>query len=173
MPRSIPWMAPNGAKQGQVQSQDQGKASNPSKRKRSSDVIDLTDDGAGAKSTPKTPRTGHDKSFSRTPSQSQSHTSAGPTSAARSRQFARTPSWTQPSPSSQGPRTSSNYVPPWTPPTSSRQHSQAERDAWLQEEGNDIFENVASSQNIPGLEQYQKYGQLDTKIVGVRFYTGE
>lgn len=154
MPRSIPWMAPNGGKQ--------GKPSDASKRKRSSDVIDLTGDSAETRPAPKTPRT----SSTRTPSHSQS--SAGPSSsAARSRQYGRTPSWTQPSPS-QGNR--SAYVPPWTPPT---QHSQAERDAWLQEEDNDIFENVASSQNVPAAyEQYQKYGTVDTKIVGVRFYTG-
>ncbi|TIA12890.1 SNF2 family DNA-dependent ATPase domain-containing protein [Aureobasidium pullulans] len=154
MPRSIPWMAPNGGKQGQP--------SDAFKRKRSSDVIDLTGDSAETRPAPKTPRT----SSTRTPTHSQS--SAGPSSsAARSRQYGRTPSWTQPSPS-QGNR--SAYVPPWTPPT---QHSQAERDAWLQEEDNDIFENVASSQNVPAAhEQYQKYGTVDTKIVGVRFYTG-
>ncbi|CAD0048283.1 unnamed protein product [Aureobasidium pullulans] len=154
MPRSIPWMAPNGGKQGQP--------SDASKRKRSSDVIDLTGDSAETRPAPKTPRT----SSTRTPSHSQS--SAGPSSsAARSRQYGRTPSWTQPSPS-QGNR--SAYVPPWTPPT---QHSQAEHDAWLREEDNDIFENVASSQNVPAAhEQYQKYGSVDTKIVGVRFYTG-
>jgi hypothetical protein len=112
---------------------------------------------------PKTSRT----TSTRTPSHSQS--SAGPSStAAGGRSFARTPSWTQPSPSSQRSRTT--QVPPWTPP---RQHSQAERDAWLQEEDNDIFENVASSQAPPvSHEQYQKYGSLDTKCVGVRFYTG-
>jgi SWI/SNF-related matrix-associated actin-dependent regulator of chromatin subfamily A3 len=150
-PRSIPWMAPNGAKQGQ--------ASDSSKRKR--EVVDLTNDET--RSTPKTSRT----SSTRTPSQSQG--SAGPSSAgARDRSFARTPSWTQPSPSSQRSRTA--QVPPWTPP---QQHSQAERDAWLQEEDNEIFENVDSSQSAPvAHEQYQKYGSLDTKIVGVRFYTG-
>ncbi|KAI5260950.1 SNF2 family DNA-dependent ATPase domain-containing protein [Aureobasidium subglaciale] len=152
MSRSIPWMAPN-AKQGQ--------ASDRSKRKRSSgDVIDLTGDGAETRPITKTPRT----SSARTPSHSQS--SAGPSS--RNRQFARTPSLTQQSPSSQRSRTA--YVPPWTPP---QQHSQAERDAWLQEEDNEIFENVASSQTPPvAHDQYQKYGFLDTKIVGVRFYTG-
>lgn len=127
-PRSIPWMAPNGAKQGQ--------ASDFSKRKR--EVVDLTDDKSETRSTPKTSRT----STTRTPSHSQS--SAGPSSAAgRDRSFARTPSWTQPSPSSQRSRTA--QVPPWTPP---QQHSQAERDAWLHEEDNDIFENVASSQSL-------------------------
>lgn len=153
MPRSIPWMPPNGGKQGAV--------SDASKRRRSSDVIDLTGDSAEAR-PPKAPR-----SSAGTPSHSRS--SAGPSSsAAGGRQFARTPSWTQPSPSSQRSRTA--YVPPWTPP---QQHSQAERDAWLQEEDNDIFENVASSQNLPvAQDQYQKYGSLDTKIVGVRFYTG-
>ncbi|KAI4716965.1 SNF2 family DNA-dependent ATPase domain-containing protein [Aureobasidium sp. EXF-10727] len=156
MPRSVPWMPPNGAKQGQ--------ASDSSKRKRPSEVIDLTDD-AETRPNSKTPRISH--SSARTPSRSQS--SAGPSSAATgSRQFARTPSWTHPSPSSQRSRTA--YVPPWTPP---QQHSQAERDAWLQEEDNDIFENVASSQTPPvAHDQYQKYGSLDTKIVGVRFYTG-
>ncbi|KAI4842603.1 SNF2 family DNA-dependent ATPase domain-containing protein [Aureobasidium sp. EXF-8845] len=149
-PRSIPWMAPNAAKQGQ--------ASDSPKRKR--DVVDLTD---GTRSTPKTART----TSTRTPSHSQS--SAGPGStAAGGRSLARTPSWTQPSPSSRRSRTA--QVPPWTPP---QQHSQAERDAWLQEEDNDIWENVASSQAPPvAHEQYQKYGSLDTKIVGVRFYTG-
>ncbi|KAG9807311.1 hypothetical protein KCU77_g21446, partial [Aureobasidium melanogenum] len=145
MPRSIPWMAPNSRKQ--------SAASDASKRKRSSDVIDLTGDFAETR-PPKTPR---------------SRSSTGPSSsAAGGRQFARTPSWTQPSPSSQRSRTA--YVPPWTPP---QQHSQAERDAWLQEEDNGIFENVASSQNHPvAYDQYQKYGSLDTKIVGVRYYTG-
>lgn len=146
-------MAPNGGKQ--------GAASNASKRKRSSDVIDLTGD-SGETRPPKTPR-----SSAGTPSQARR--SAGPNSSTgRDRQFARTPSWNQPSPSSQRSRTA--YVPPWTPP---QQHSQAERDAWLQEEDNDIFENVASSQSPPvAQDQYQKYGSLDTKIVGVRFYTG-
>ncbi|KAH0173538.1 SNF2 family DNA-dependent ATPase domain-containing protein, partial [Aureobasidium melanogenum] len=152
MPRSVPWMAPNGGKQ--------GAASDASKRKRSSDVVDLTGDFAETR-PPKTPRSSAD-----TPSHSRS--SAGPSSSAGGRQFARTPSWTQPSPSSQRSRTA--YVPPWTPP---QQHSQAERDAWLQEEDNGIFENVASSQNPPvAYDQYQKYGSLDTKIVGVRYYTG-
>jgi SWI/SNF-related matrix-associated actin-dependent regulator of chromatin subfamily A3 len=148
-PRSIPWMAPNGAKQGQ--------APDSSKRKR--EVVDLTGETS---STPKMSRTS-----THTPSRSRS--SAGPSStAAGGRSFARTPSWTQPSPSSQRSRTA--QVPPWTPP---QQHSQAERDAWLQEEDNDIFENVASSQAPPvSHEQYQKYGSLDTKCVGVRFYTG-
>ena len=146
-------MAPNGAKQGQV--------SDSSKRKR--EVVDLTDDNSEPRSTTKTSRT----SSTRTPSHSQS--SVGPSStAAGGRTFARTPSWTQPSPSSQRSRTA--QIPPWTPP---QQHSQAERDAWLQEEDNDIFEDVASSQTTPVThEQYQKYGSLDTKIVGVRFYTG-
>ncbi|KAI4745354.1 SNF2 family DNA-dependent ATPase domain-containing protein [Aureobasidium sp. EXF-12298] len=141
-PRSIPWMAPNGAKQGQTY--------DSSKRKR--EVVDLTEDET--RSTPKTSRT----SSTRTPSHSQR--SSGPSSAAgKERSFARTPSWTQPT-----------QVPPWTPP---QQHSQAERDAWLQEEDNEIFENVDSSQSAPvAHEQYQKYGSLDTKIVGVRFYTG-
>ena len=141
-------MAPNGGKQ--------GKASDSSKRKRE-EVVDLTDDNSETRSAPKTSRT----SSTRTPSHSQS-------SAAGNRILARTPSWTQPSPSSQRSRTA--HVPPWTPP---QQHSQAERDAWLQEEDNDIFENVASSQSPPvAHDQYQKYGSLDTKIVGVRFYTG-
>jgi len=146
-PRSIPWMAPNGGKQ--------EKSSGSSKRKRE-EVVDLTGD-LDTRQTPKTSRT----SSTRTPSHSQS-------SAAGNRSLARTPSWTQPSPSSQRSRTA--QVPPWTPP---QQHSQAERDAWLQEEDNDIFENVASSQSPPvAHDQYQKYGSLDTKIVGVRFYTG-
>ncbi|THZ84049.1 SNF2 family DNA-dependent ATPase domain-containing protein [Aureobasidium pullulans] len=152
MPRSIPWMAPNGGKQGQP--------SDASKRKRSSDVIDLTGDSAETRPAPKTPRT----SSTRTPSHSQS--SAAPSSsAARSRQYGRTPSWTQPSPS-QGNR--SAYVPPWTPPT---QHSQAERDAWLQEEDNDIFENVASSQNVPAAhERYQKYeGRENTTKISEQY----
>jgi SWI/SNF-related matrix-associated actin-dependent regulator of chromatin subfamily A3 len=121
--------------------------------------VDLTSDNSETRSTPKTSRT----ASTRTPSHS------GPSStAAGGRSFARTPSWTQPSPSSQRSRTA--QVPPWTPP---QQHSQAERDAWLQEEDNDIFENVASSQAPPvSHEQYQKYGSLDTKCVGVRFYTG-
>lgn len=148
-PRSIPWMAPNGGKQ--------GKASGSSKRKREEEVVDLTGDSE-TRSAPRTLRT----SSTRTPSHSESST------AARNRSLARTPSWTQPSPSSQRSRTA--YVPPWTPP---QQHSQAERDAWLQEEDSDIFENVESSQSAPvAHDQYQKYGSLDTKIVGVRFYTG-
>ena len=143
-PRSIPWMAPNGGKQ--------EKSSGSSKRKRE-EVVDLTGD-LDTRQTPKTSRT----SSTRTPSHSQS-------SAAGNRSLARTPSWTQPSPSSQRSRTA--QVPPWTPP---QQHSQAERDVWLQEEDNDIFENVASSQSPPvAHDQYQKYGSLDTKIVGVRF----
>lgn len=147
-PRSIPWMAPNGGKQ--------GKESDSSKRKR--EVVDLTGDDSKTRSVPKTSRT----SLTRTASHSESSTAAG------NRSLARTPSWTQPSPSSQRSRTA--HVPPWTPP---QQHSQAERDAWLQEEDNDIFENVASSQSPPiSHDQYQKYGSLDTKIVGVRFYTG-
>lgn len=146
-PRSIPWMAPNGGRQ--------GKASDSSKRKRE-EVVDLTGDSE-TRSAPKTPRT----SSTRAPSHSESST-------AGNRSLARTPSWTQPSPSSQRSRTA--RVPPWTPP---QQHSQAERDAWLQEEDSDIFENVESSQSAPvAHDQYQKCGSLDTKIVGVRFYTG-
>jgi SWI/SNF-related matrix-associated actin-dependent regulator of chromatin subfamily A3 len=142
-------MAPNAPKQGQV--------SDSLKRKR--EVVDLTEDNSGTRrSTPKTSRT----TSTHTPSQSQNSTAAG------GRSLARTPSWIQPSPSSQRSRTA--HAPLWTPP---QQHSQAERDAWLQEEDNDIWENVASSQAPPvAHEQYQKYGSLDAKIVGVRFYTG-
>jgi SWI/SNF-related matrix-associated actin-dependent regulator of chromatin subfamily A3 len=140
MPKPIPWMVPNGASQGQ--------SSNFSKRKRSTEVVDLTDDGPQTRPAPKTPRSS--------------------TSSAGVKGTQRTPSWTQPSPSSQKSRAA--YVPPWTPP---QQSSQSQRDAWLQEEDTSIFDNVASSQTSPvAHEQYQKYGTLDTKIVGVRYYKG-
>lgn len=146
MPRSTPKKAPDG--------QD----SDSRKRKRSSQVIDLTaEDEAPA---PKTPHTNH-------------HNSTPRSSANTNRSFARTSSWTRPSPSSQSRR--SVYVPEWAPPTPSQQHSQAERDAWLEyDRDDDIFENVPSSQSPPvAFDQYQKYGTLNTKIVGVRFYNGK
>jgi SWI/SNF-related matrix-associated actin-dependent regulator of chromatin subfamily A3 len=153
MVRSIPWTAPNGSSQGQ--------SSESSKRKRPTEVVDLTEDGPATRPAPKTPRS----SSKRAPP-----SSAGPpSSSTRSGKGAQhTPSWTQPSPSSQKSRTA--HVPPWTPP---QQSSQSQRDAWLQEEDTTIFDNVASSQTTPAAhEQYQKYGTLDTKIVGVRYYRG-
>lgn len=165
MPRSVPCMdpSPKGAKQGQNQHQHA-----VPKRKRS-EVVDLTGDNAEARPSPKTPRTGQERSFTRTPSQTQR---SGP-STSRNRQFARTPSWTDPSPSSQSRRTS--YAPAYS---SSQQHSQSERNSWLENENendndNDIFENVASTQDSPvSHEAFQKYGELPTKIVGVRYYQG-
>jgi SWI/SNF-related matrix-associated actin-dependent regulator of chromatin subfamily A3 len=53
------------------------------------------------------------------------------------------------------------------------QHSQAERDAWLAEDDDDIFETIHSTQAAAAnTEHLVHYGDMSTKIVGVRFYNG-
>lgn len=52
-------------------------------------------------------------------------------------------------------------------------HSSAERDQWLSEDISDVNEIIASSQDAAaGLDQLHLYGELSTKVVGVRFYNG-
>ncbi|KAK4506659.1 hypothetical protein PRZ48_000391 [Zasmidium cellare] len=54
----------------------------------------------------------------------------------------------------------------------SQQHSEAERNAWLAD-GGDINEVLESSQDdAEGSDQLEHYGDLPTKIVGVRYYQG-
>lgn len=60
-------------------------------------------------------------------------------------------------------------------PGTSQQHSQSEREAWQQHgiTEDDINEIVGSSQDdADGSESLHKYGELATKVVGVRYYRG-
>ncbi|GAB7349270.1 hypothetical protein MBLNU459_g8418t1 [Dothideomycetes sp. NU459] len=80
----------------------------------------------------------------------------------------------RPTPSSSDYRTSSHG----SPQSSAPQHSQPERDSWLaphttQDHEGDIYESIASSQNVAiGSEEFIKYSELPSKIVGVRYYQG-
>ncbi|KXT04400.1 hypothetical protein AC578_3573 [Pseudocercospora eumusae] len=50
-------------------------------------------------------------------------------------------------------------------------HSQAERNSWLADE--DANEVIASTQfAADGTDEYQHYGDIPTKVVGVRYYSG-
>jgi SWI/SNF-related matrix-associated actin-dependent regulator of chromatin subfamily A3 len=59
-------------------------------------------------------------------------------------------------------------------PVSSQQHSEAERQAWLDEDEDDVRETVGSTQldAADGIDQLVHYGDLDARIVGARFYSG-
>ncbi|KAK5166897.1 uncharacterized protein LTR77_007626 [Saxophila tyrrhenica] len=53
------------------------------------------------------------------------------------------------------------------------QHSQAERDAWLAEDDDDVFDTVASTQAAAASDdQLFYYGELAAKVVGVQYYRG-
>lgn len=55
---------------------------------------------------------------------------------------------------------------------SSQQHSEAERNAWLADDV-DVNEIMESSQDdAEGSDQLEHYGDLPTKIVGIRYYRG-
>lgn len=58
-------------------------------------------------------------------------------------------------------------------PFANTQHSEAERNSWLAEEDDDIDEIIGSTQAADArTETLFHYGDLPTKIVGVRFYDG-
>lgn len=59
-------------------------------------------------------------------------------------------------------------------PVSSQQHSEPERQAWLDENGDDVDETIGSTQldAAEGTDQLVHYGDLDARIVGVRYYSG-
>jgi len=176
MPRSIPW--------------DQSESSKQPKRAYES--IDLTGSDGEGRGHSKTPRVDKHKNHPPlpTPSSSGNHPSTTP-----SRNQWRRPS-PPPQPSSQTPSSSLTQQSVPSPsrsqwhghsspsslnhPRPDAVHSRAERDSWLQPsqsqsqagEG-DIYENIASSQNVViGSEDFVKYGELPTKIVGVRYYQG-
>jgi SWI/SNF-related matrix-associated actin-dependent regulator of chromatin subfamily A3 len=56
----------------------------------------------------------------------------------------------------------------------SQQHTEAERQAWLDENEDDVGETIGSTQldAADGIDQLVHYGNLDARIVGVRFYNG-
>ena len=56
-------------------------------------------------------------------------------------------------------------------PSGSQQHSEAERQAWLDEDEDDVDETIGSTQldAADGIDQLVHYGNLDARIVGVRF----
>ena len=56
----------------------------------------------------------------------------------------------------------------------SQRHTEAERQAWLDENEDDVDETIGSTQLDAGdgLDQLVHYGNLDARIVGVRFYSG-
>jgi SWI/SNF-related matrix-associated actin-dependent regulator of chromatin subfamily A3 len=84
----------------------------------------------------------------------------------------------------------SNRQPPPTPSTArdrssfsyggmpllsgSQQRTPAERQAWLDENEDDVDETIGSTQldAADGIDQLVHYGNLDARIVGVRFYSG-
>lgn len=187
MPRSIPW--------------DQS-SKQPKRAYETIDLTGSDEEGRGHNKTPRVDKhkphspplptpSSSSASTTRTPSRNQwrrpspppQSSSQTPSSSANaSRTLARTPSLTQqsvPSPSrnqwhGHSSSSSLNY------PRPDATHSRAERDSWLQPsqsqshagEG-DIYENIASSQNVViGSEDFVKYGELPTKIVGVRYYQG-
>lgn len=186
MSRSTPWKTGNNG-------QDPSKQS-----KRSYETIDLT--GSDDEEQPsKTPRL-NNRPLLRTPLSSSSHVhssrppqSSQPTpsrgqwrrpsppptqslDAPPSAVQPHTPSLTQrtvPSPSRNQYRT-----PHWTSFGAEVSHSLAERESWLrpsqsQADEGDIYDNIASTQNhVVGSEDFLKYGELPTKIVGVRYYQG-
>ena len=55
----------------------------------------------------------------------------------------------------------------------STQHSEAERDAWLADDEDDVNEIIGSTQAAAAeTEHLEEYGTLATKIVGVQYYRG-
>ena len=58
-------------------------------------------------------------------------------------------------------------------PLTNTQHSEVERESWLAEEDDDVDEIIGSTQAADArTETLFHYGDLPTKIVGVRFYDG-
>lgn len=59
-------------------------------------------------------------------------------------------------------------------PGSSQRHIETERQAWLDENEDDVDETIGSTQldAADGIDQLVHYGDLDARIVGVRFYSG-
>ena len=56
---------------------------------------------------------------------------------------------------------------------STQQHNEAERDAWLADDEDDVNEIVGSTQAAAAeTEHLEEYGTLPTKIVGVQYYRG-
>jgi SWI/SNF-related matrix-associated actin-dependent regulator of chromatin subfamily A3 len=85
-----------------------------------------------------------------------------------------TPPATQPS-SSAPANYQSVYSWSFNAPTPSQTNSQAERNAWLapvDDDDGDVDEIVSSTQNAADNDDLHLYGDLPTKIVGVRYYSG-
>lgn len=171
MPRNLPWTAGNSS---QPQAKREKQPTNGNKRKVESIDFSGSDDEQHAPF--KTPRT------KPLPASSSSRDRPADSSSLRSSQP--TPSrgqWRRPFESE-----SFSYVPPSSAPSRNlstgdlETHSQAERDSWLlptasqsHVEENDIYETIASSQDVSvGSDDYVKYSEIPTKIVGVRFYRG-
>lgn len=187
MPRNLPWKAPSTPNRA-LQQGDSNRtmSSTDSKRKRETETIDLT--GSDEKTANKAQKT--NRAALLTPSSSGHRSARPPQSSAPtpSRTLARTPSLNQASPPRSSQPTPSqgrqSGRTPWGPSSSwSTQpagptHSQAERDSWLapsstQGHEGDIYENIASSQDVAiGNEDYMKYSDLPSKIVGVQYYKG-
>ena len=56
---------------------------------------------------------------------------------------------------------------------SNQQHSEAERDAWLAEDEDDVDEIIGSTQAAAAeTEELFKYGDMPAKVVGVQYYRG-
>lgn len=181
MTRTLPWETSATPNRSGPQQRD-----GDAKRKREPETIDLTgSDDENINKAQKTNRapfltpssSGHrsgkpfqssaptPRGLTRTPSLNQASPprSSQPTPS-QGRQSGRTPSWNQSSSWSSGP--------------ARPVHSQAERDSWLapsstQDHEGDIYETIASSQNVAvGYEDFIKYSQTPSKIVGVQYYQG-
>lgn len=167
----------------------------PKQPKRKIESIDLTgsdEDNAFSPVKTKTPRTSNHalptpapssapRSSQPTPSRSEwrrpdaneSLTRRAPSSTSRT--LARTPSLSQPSPSHSSQHHRYGYV-----GGDETTHTEAEREAWLlptssqaHSDETDIYETIASTQNVAvGSEDFVKYSEIPTKIVGVRYYKG-
>lgn len=79
-------------------------------------------------------------------------------------------------PRSSAPRSSqhapfSSYSSVYNPQSTT--HSEAERDVWLAEDDDDVFETIQGTQAaVANNEELIHYGDINTKVVGVRFYNG-
>lgn len=52
-------------------------------------------------------------------------------------------------------------------------HGEAERDSWLAEDDDDVFETIQGSQGVvANNEELTHFGDIPTKVVGIRFYNG-
>lgn len=185
MPRNLPWAKQPSSNHPVLRQQD---SNNKAAAKRGAETIDLTNSDDEGGQIAKTPRLSQEQYP--TPALSSSHGQQSGTHLGQSSQS--TPSRAQlrsshspqkgefSRPPSLNAEYSSSYSPSWGPSRTDATHSQAERDAWLASsqsqrhaDENDVYETIASSQDVSiGSEDFVKYSELPTKIVGVRYYRG-